>query len=192
MENGTAGTSDQHDASAPSDRPKGSGLTATLLPTGVCIVILLVLKTVQQAYIDGLPLFTQGLYGWADGTVGTYIGLISLSMLPVNVAVGAVSGKLSDRVLNAACLALALVGCCQLMKGGFPQWNYFVGGVVVFASTIVLEGAAMSLMSKVSPMRFCRPCRQWYSSGCEALHLFVDLCQNEVRHLMAVTGQQGC
>lgn len=43
------------------------------------------------------------------------------------------------------------VGAVLLMKGTHPAWSFFVGGVAVYWSTIVLEGVSMSLVSKVIP-----------------------------------------
>lgn len=50
-----------------------------------------------QAYIDGLPIFTEMAYGWSNSDVGVMLGVLGLAAPLVNFTVGRVSAKLPDR-----------------------------------------------------------------------------------------------
>jgi hypothetical protein len=128
---------------------RSDSFMAALGPTMVCVYALLVLKTAQQAFLDSLPLFTTTAFGWSDGSNGLYVGLLCLAMLPVTFVIGAISARVSDRVLTAFSLTLTLLGCVQMWFGAYPRWNFFIGGGWILIGTIIMEGAAMSLESKV-------------------------------------------
>ncbi len=63
----------------------------------------------------------EGLYGWTDGTNGVYLACLGFSMIPVTVAMGAIASRVNDRVLTVFSMTLTLVGCLQLMNGGYPR-----------------------------------------------------------------------
>lgn len=50
-----------------------------------------------QAYIDGLPIFTQMAYGWSNSDVGVMLGVLGLAAPLVNFTVGRLSARLPDR-----------------------------------------------------------------------------------------------
>lgn len=55
-----------------------------------------------QAYIDGLPIFTEGAYGWAPAYCGILLGALGLSAPLVNFSVGGLASRgLPDRVITA-------------------------------------------------------------------------------------------
>ncbi len=56
-------------------------------------------------------------FGWSDGSNGLYVGLLCLAMLPVTFIIGAISSRVSDRILTAFSLTLTLLGCAQLWFG---------------------------------------------------------------------------
>ena len=59
-----------------------------------------------QAYIDGLPIFTEGAYGWAPAYCGILLGALGLSAPLVNFSVGGLASRgLPDRVITARALA---------------------------------------------------------------------------------------
>ena len=64
----------------------------------------------------------EGLYGWTDGTNGVYLACLGFSMIPVTVAMGAIASRVNDRVLTVFSMTLTLVGCLQLMNGGYPRF----------------------------------------------------------------------
>ena len=57
--------------------------------------------TYMQAYIDGLPIFTLGVYGWTQSECGILLGILGLTAPIVNQSVGGLSGRLSDRLITA-------------------------------------------------------------------------------------------
>ncbi len=129
--------------------PKIPSMQSTLQPMIVTFCILFLLKLVQQAYLDSLPLFSGKLYSWSSSQAGLMLAVFGLTVIPVNTAVGQISDHVSDRGLNAVTLFITAVGCGLLMCGGRPVWMYFLGGTLVFMCTVILEGSAMSLMSKI-------------------------------------------
>jgi hypothetical protein len=54
-----------------------------------------------QAYIDGLPIFTQLAYGWSNSEVGIMLGVLGLAAPLVNFSVGRVSSHVPDRHITA-------------------------------------------------------------------------------------------
>ena len=55
-------------------------------------------------------------------------------------------------------------GALLLLGGPYPLWLFFVGGIMVYMGTIVLEGVSMSLVSKVG-----LPCAYSGMSGTAAV-----------------------
>ena len=51
---------------------------ATIQPTLCAIIVLYLLKLVQQAYLDSLPLFTSRLYGWTAGEAGLLLAALGI------------------------------------------------------------------------------------------------------------------
>ncbi|KAK9838252.1 hypothetical protein WJX81_000293 [Elliptochloris bilobata] len=124
----------------------------------VCSIWLcLILKVVQQAYIDGLPIFTEGAYGWAPSYCGILLGALGLSAPLVNFSVGGLASRgLPDRVITVASILVTGLGAAALMKGPFPRATFFVAGVAVYMGTIVMEAVSMSLCSKVIDERLAK------------------------------------
>jgi hypothetical protein len=61
------------------------------LPTVACIVMLFLLKLLQQGAVSAVPLFTIHFYGWDMSGVGLFMAGMSLAMLPLNFSVAAVA-----------------------------------------------------------------------------------------------------
>ena len=57
--------------------------------------------------------------------------------------------QLPDRVLMTGAIIACGAGCVGLAMGGFPIWLYLLGGFLAYVGSLVLEGASMSMMSKV-------------------------------------------
>jgi hypothetical protein len=129
---------------------------STLAPTMACVACLFVQKMVQQAYIDGVPLFTYPLFQWTATRTSLFLGCIGVLGVPCNVAVGAISSRVSDRTLVVSSVGLAIVALVLLMRTVQSSAAYFAGGTALFVATVVLEGTATSLMSKVIFTGFAR------------------------------------
>ena len=142
---------------------------------------------VQQGYLDALPLYTELLLGWrASQKVGAsrlagrpcsplpllplptpalslppqglFLGLLSLAMVPANLAVGAVSAHVSDRALAVGSLALAGAAAAVLAAAGASSLvAFFGGGAALFLATVrcalqlQLEMAPASLPGAAAP-----------------------------------------
>ena len=70
-------------------------------------------------------------------------------MVPVNAAVAVVSARLSDRTMVTGALLLCTACLLALTAAAASPLAFFGGGVLLFVGTVVLEGTATSLMSKV-------------------------------------------
>ncbi|CAL5227554.1 g10545 [Coccomyxa viridis] len=130
--------------------------SSPLMATACCIFLCYILKVLQQAYIDGLPIFTQSAYGWSNSEVGIMLGILGLTAPIVNTIVGSFSSRVPDRYITVASIVIAGGGAFALMKGPFPMSNFFVAGTLVYMGTIVLEGVSMSLTSKVIDERMSK------------------------------------
>ncbi|PSC71982.1 MFS general substrate transporter [Micractinium conductrix] len=124
---------------------------ATVPATVACTLALFVQKAVQQAYLDSLPLFAQlaPALEWRSSRIGLFQGLASLSMVPVNAAVGTASARLSDRSMVLGSLALCAACSAVLAVAGDSVAAFFAAGLLLFVGSVALEGTATSLMSKV-------------------------------------------
>ena len=58
--------------------------------------------TTLQAYIDGLPIFTQSAYGWSNSEVGIMLGILGLTAPIVNTIVGSFSSRVPDRYITVS------------------------------------------------------------------------------------------
>eukprot|EP00803_Ostreobium_quekettii_P006559 evm.model.scf_488EXC.1 EVM.evm.TU.scf_488EXC.1 scf_488EXC:2875-3342(+) len=78
---------------------------------------------------------------------------MGIFVLPVNFFVGLLSYRILDRELCSISLTLCLLGSVLVYSDHtshfIATWRYFTGFSVIYVATIILEGAAMSLMSKV-------------------------------------------
>ncbi len=57
--------------------------------------------------------------------------------------------QVPDRVLITGAIMACGAGCAGLALGGYPKWIYLLGGFLAYVGSLVLEGASMSMMSKV-------------------------------------------
>ena len=62
-----------------------------LAPTVACILMLFLLKLLQQGAVSSTPLFAGQFFGWDKSAVGLFMGGMSLAMLPVSFSVAAMT-----------------------------------------------------------------------------------------------------
>ena len=62
-----------------------------LAPTVACILMLFLLKLLQQGAVSSTPLFAGHFFGWDKSAVGLFMGGMSLAMLPVSFSVAAMT-----------------------------------------------------------------------------------------------------
>lgn len=100
--------------------------------------------------MDSLPILTDLLHlDWHSSQKGLFLGLLSLAMVPVNLAVGAASAHLSGRSMVFGSLAACVAALAALALGAANAVAFFGGGTLLFTASVVLEGTSTSLMSKV-------------------------------------------
>ena len=80
---------------------------------------------------------------------GVLLTVLGLSALPVSASVGYVSRWVSDRNIVLASVAASSLGCLALALRTHAALYYFGGGTLIFMGTLIMEGAGMSLLSKV-------------------------------------------
>jgi hypothetical protein len=166
LENGEATNQDNEspDRTARSDLRKHSnrrkklldveGLKATpwwpTLPgTVVCVSCLFLQKAMQQAYLDAVPLVTGALLSWESSQKSMFLGCMGLAMVPVNALVAVMSSRVHDVTLVFLAVGICCAAMIALARGLESLAFYFIGGGGLFIGTVVIEGAATSLMSKV-------------------------------------------
>ena len=89
-------------------RPSGlkGVMQSTIPPTLATVLTLWASQVVRQAYVDGLPAFTETLYGWQPGAVGILLTIWGFSTLPVNWLVGLLSSRVSHICPSQKCALL--------------------------------------------------------------------------------------
>ena len=103
----------------------------------------------QQAYLDAVPLITGALLSWESSQKSMFLGCMGLAMVPVNAIVAVVSSRVHDVTLVFLAVGICCAAMVALARGLESLAVYFIGGAGLFIGTVVIEGAATSLMSKV-------------------------------------------
>lgn len=127
---------------------------ASFKPTMLMVLVLFSLKFEQQGAVSSVPYFTRE-YGWRESTMGLFLTTMGVAVIPVNILMGGASKYVKDRHQCLLSLGLCVIG------GGLVaflspnpteilKWQYFSAFVTIYVATVVMEGAAMSLMSKVT------------------------------------------
>eukprot|EP01135_Chromosphaera_perkinsii_P002596 Nk52_evm112s224 gene=Nk52_evmTU112s224 len=124
-------------------------------PMTICLFFYTALKTSQDGFQASTPIATLVYFGWGPLELGLFLGGLGLSVLPLNLVVGVISAKFSDRQLILATQILTFTGLVLLVNFGeqheMAMWHYMTGALLYFVSVQVLEGVTMSLISKVIP-----------------------------------------
>lgn len=123
----------------------------SLRPLLVCMGGLFVLKMNQQALLSVLPLLCDDFFNWSDTIIGLFISSLSVGMLFVNAGLVLASKYISDLPILTCSQVCLLVGALALfpfaVRTSLPM--FVTGSIVVYASTVVMEAVAMSILSKV-------------------------------------------
>lgn len=123
----------------------------SLRPLLVCMGGLFVLKMNQQALLSVLPLLCDDFFKWSDTVIGLFISCLSVGMLTVNAGLAFVSKYISDLPILACSQVCLLLGVLALFPFAVrtPLPAFVAGSIVVYASTVVMEAVAMSILSKI-------------------------------------------
>lgn len=126
----------------------------------MCFYLLFLLKLVQQGSLSGAPIFIGPLTAWDSSHIGTFLALSALAMTIPSFGGGYLTRYIRDRSLVLVTVAMLVGGTFLFIVPQFSgvasqitEWRYFSGFFILYVATILLEGVAMSLMSKVmSPL----------------------------------------
>jgi len=123
----------------------------SLRPLLVCMGGLFVLKMNQQALLSVLPLLCDDFFNWSDTIIGLFISSLSVGMLLVNAGLVLASKYISDLPILTCSQVSLLLGALALFPFAMrtPLPMFVSGSIVVYASTVVMEAVAMSILSKV-------------------------------------------
>lgn len=144
--NGSGRSQSENDDGSGNDKQSfKEHLPATIL----MFCVLFLVELVQQGFLSSLSTFTSKLYGWSSSQSGLTLAVYGFALIPLNIAVGKASDKVSDRSFSAVLLAAIALGSGFCICSGKPMWLFFLGGAFVFMGAMTLEGSAMSLLSKV-------------------------------------------
>ena len=145
-EDGNANSSKDNSASKADDKQSfKKQLAATIL----MFCVLFLVKLVQQGFLSSMSIFTSKLYGWSSSQSGLTLAVYGFALIPLNIVVGKLSNKVSDRSFSGVLLGAIGLGSALCICSGKPMWLFFLGGALVFMGSMTLEGSAMSLLSKV-------------------------------------------
>jgi hypothetical protein len=120
------------------------GLTLTL---STCLLG----KMVQEVVIVSAAVVSKRYWRWDSIRVGTYLAALGLLMMPLNLFAGRLSKRHDDRDLVVAfetVIGLGL-GVTLVHNAGYSVGQYIVGATLVFVGASLLDGVAMSLLSKL-------------------------------------------
>lgn len=127
-----------------------------IVPAAINLLIFLVIKLCQEAVLSSTPLLTAYYFGWGGTTMGIYLSILGLLMLPVNILVAFLSQTYEDRELIVVMMFAVVVGCIATIhffqrSTEYKLLQYVVGSIIVIVSSTSLEGPSMSLLSKTIP-----------------------------------------
>jgi len=123
---------------------------------------------------------TSRYFAWNGSQAGLFLGLISGTCLPIKYFCGRIAGTFDERTIIKNSLVITILGFFIMINWAamvsvvshishifdedahgtyhpydwdFGVYQYLIGIIVSFFGVVSLEGAALSLMSKVSPTR---------------------------------------
>ncbi|KAL2642993.1 hypothetical protein R1flu_010580 [Riccia fluitans] len=146
-----------------SDEPANSiGEAYSLLtsPVKVQLLIYFMLKFAMEILLSESSVITEHYFAWGIQQVALFLGLLGLTVLPINYIVGSYfSNMFEDRQILlfseiVTCVGLVVSFC----YGGIPytMTQYISGALLIFVSAEVLEGVNLALLSKVMSARLAR------------------------------------
>lgn len=139
------------------------------VPVWICIVLLFVDKLIMEAIMSSVPVVAGHSYDWSVAEIGSLGVLMGVLVVPLSIAIGAVSRLHEDRVILTSLLAISALGIVLLID--FPElfgehpdehdWQYsffcvgphkyIYGCLIGFCGLQCLESIIMSMLSKVVP-----------------------------------------
>ncbi|KAL3696413.1 hypothetical protein R1sor_010489 [Riccia sorocarpa] len=146
-----------------SDEPANSiGEAYGLLTASVKVQLLIyfMLKFAMEILLSESSVITEYYFGWGIKQVALFLGLLGLTVLPINYVVGSYfSNMFEDRQILLFSEIVTCVGLVVSFRyGGIPytMTQYISGALLIFVSAEVLEGVNLALLSKVMSARLAR------------------------------------
>ena len=140
------------------------------IPVWICIILLFVDKLTMEAIMSSIPIVAGHSYDWSVSQIGSLGVLMGVLVVPLSIAIGAVSRLYEDRVILTNLLSISMCGIVLLIDipelfGEHPEdhngWQYSVlcvgphkyvyGCLIGFCGLQCLESIIMSMLSKVVP-----------------------------------------
>jgi hypothetical protein len=140
------------------------------IPVWICIILLFVDKLTMEAIMSSIPIVAGHSYDWSVAQIGSLGVLMGVLVVPLSIAIGAVSRLYEDREILMNLLSISMCGIVLLIDfpelfGEHPEdhndWQYSVlcvgphkyvyGCLIGFCGLQCLESIIMSMLSKVVP-----------------------------------------
>ena len=140
------------------------------IPVWICIILLFVDKLTMEAIMSSVAIVAGHSYDWSVAQIGSLGVLMGILVVPLSIAIGAVSRLYEDRVILTNLLSISMCGILLLIDipelfGEHPKdhndWQYSVlcvgphkyiyGCLIGFCGLQCLESIIMSMLSKVVP-----------------------------------------
>lgn len=122
----------------------------------ILLFILFVNKTGQELAISSMPFLGREVFGLGTEAPGYYMAVIGALVLPMNIFVNQMMKDMEERDIAVKLSYAILFGISLICHfgafGNYSLFQYFFGTAVIFTTLNALEGAIMSLLSKlISP-----------------------------------------
>ena len=123
------------------------------IPVMITFLIYFVLKLVLEAVLSSSAVLTEFYFDWDSGTVGWYLAILGLLVLPANAVVATLAQSYDDRELITGIQIALFIGClCMLQfREVYHLSQYIIGTILLVVSANALEGPNMSLLSQTIP-----------------------------------------
>ena len=89
------------------------------VPVWICILLLFVDKLTMEAIMSSVPVVAGHSYDWSVAEIGSLGVLMGILVVPLSIAIGAVSRLYEDRVILTSLLAISALGIVLLID--FPE-----------------------------------------------------------------------
>ncbi|GAQ85466.1 major facilitator superfamily protein [Klebsormidium nitens] len=130
-------------------------------PVLVTLLVYFMLKFATEVLISESSIVTKYYFRWTPRSVGAFLSVLGLTVLPVNYLIGSFIGNVyEDRLVIMWTEVITVVGVVlnlsyePLIPYSLPQ--YVAGAILIFVATCALEGVNMALLSKTMSPRLSK------------------------------------
>ena len=118
----------------------------------IILLLYLVNKTGQEMAVSSIPILTQHMFNWSNGSSGYYMAILGGLVLPANVLLTVFVKDVEDRDMVLRLSVISFISVLIMLNTPLLQYSllqYVIGSSILFASLNSLEGFMMSFLSKV-------------------------------------------